>query len=441
MKKLVKTLLCSLLALCMCLCAAACDDGGTKDALAALKADLAATQADLATAKSDLTAAQAQIDEINATNAAVKLALKDHYAAEAYVKAAYIDKNLQNRDAVKGTELIAAQNWIVDTLKAAGYAENTEVYLQEFEFTSKFGVADDLAQAAAAASSYEKTDKFYKMDGRKYVACEESEATHVDVKLKSNNVVAVKKGKTDKQIIVGAHYDAVYKTKTVGEETVNSTGLGDNGSGLALGLTTAEKFKNIETEYTIVFVFFGAEEKGCIGSAAYANAMTEEEVEKTLYMINMDSIACGDYCYLYGGVQDNENKTVTDTEAFDNAMALADKLGLEFEKNPWTWDNMSPSDKAKGKENPSYASPSTGNWSDHSNFKKKGIKYLYMEASNWYIPDYTGAGETYALGEVMHSLNDNLTVMEQKFPGRVYNNLKNFSTLLNALLKQNNFNL
>ena len=144
------------------------------------------------------------------------------------------------------------------------------------------------------------------------------------------NLIAIKKGTSPqpKMLIVGAHYDG--------------TGTGDNGSGIALALTTAQKLFAVETEYTVVFVFFTAEELGLYGSEAYAQNMTQEEIDNTLYMINIDSVVCGDYCYLYGGVQDNENQTVTDTEAFDNAWAVAESLGLSFKKNPWTWGNLSP---------------------------------------------------------------------------------------------------
>ena len=233
-----------------------------------------------------------------------------------------------------------------------------------------------------------------------------------------------KQGKTDQQIIVGAHYDG--------------TGTGDNGSGIALALTTAQKLFAVETEYTVVFVFFTAEELGLYGSEAYAQNMTQEEIDNTLYMINIDSVVCGDYCYLYGGVQDNENQTVTDTEAFDNAWAVAESLGLSFKKNPWTWGNLSPENYDD--VTPDYASPSTGDWSDHVYFKDLGIKYLYMEATNWEIPDYTGYGETYLIGMLMNTANDYLEYIEKYFPGRPLEHLTQFSALLNALLTQTDLN-
>lgn len=295
-------------------------------------------------------------------------------ADESYEKLKYIDANLRDRDCINGENYEDAQKWIQALALAAGYTEE-EVVLQEFTFTRR------------------------------------------NIQYTSHNIVITKTGKSQKQIIVGAHYDG--------------TGTGDNGSGVALAITTAEKFATIETPYTIQFVFFSAEEYGCYGSTAYANAMTDEEVANTLYMINMDSLVCGDYCYIYGGVQNNAEKTVTDTEAYDNAMNIATSLGLDIRSNPWTWDNPAPGDKT-----PKYASPSTGDWSDHKGFKNRGIKYLYMEATNWEIPDYTGYGETVLVGMLMNTENDYLEYIEHYFPGRIQQHLSQFSTLLHALLVQ-----
>lgn len=150
----------------------------------------------------------------------------------------------------------------------------------------------------------------------------------------------------------------------------------------------------------------------------------------------MDSLICGDYCYLYGGVQDDATKTVSGTAAYDNAMKVAESLGLDFKSNPWTYDNPAP-----GYDSPDYASPSTGDWSDHKGFKNIGIDYLYFEATNWEIPgpydEYDGYGETYLYGMLMNTSNDYLEFIETYFPGRAQDHLNKFFKLLNALLMQN----
>lgn len=343
------------------------------------------------------------------------------YGDECYEKLKYIDSVLRDRDCIDGENFALAQRWINWNLMEAGYKESDIVY-QPVTYTR-------YVQETALPSlngTYELADEnHYTRQGRSYVA--DDEGAYVKANLTTDNIIIKKQGKSDKQIIVGAHYDG--------------TGTGDNGSGVALALTTAQKLYSVNTQYTIVFVFFTAEEIGCYGSTAYANAMTDEEIENTLYMINMDSLVCGDYTYLYGGVQDNENKTVTDTEAYYNAVAVAESLGLEFKSNPWTWDNMSPTDIAHGNENPSYAFPSTGDWSDHVGFKAKGIQYVYFEATNWEIPDYTGYGETYLIGMLMNTENDYLEYIEKYFPGRPLHHLNKFSALLYALVTQVSVNI
>lgn len=346
--------------------------------------------------------------------------LAKDYAAECYEKLIYIDNVLSERDCFKGENFKLTQKWITWNLMQAGYAES-DVKYQDFTVTRYVKKDADLKKSFSAAKSYTTDGKTYNREDRKYVEAEGDSGAYVKVNVVTSNLVVKKQGKTDKQIIVGAHYDG--------------DGTGDNGSGISLGLTTAQKLHDIETQYTIVFVFFSAEEYGCYGSEAYANAMTEQEVANTLYMINMDSLVCGDYTYLYGGVQNDDTQTVTETEAFDNAMAVAESLGLEFKKNPWTYAKPEPKH-----DTPDYASPSTGDWSDHAAFADKGIKYLYFEATNWEIPDYSGYGESYLMGMLMNTSKDYLKYIETYYPGRPLQHFKQFSTLLNALLTQSDVN-
>lgn len=138
------------------------------------------------------------------------------------------------------------------------------------------------------------------------------------------------------------------------------------------------------------------------------------------------------------GVQNNEQKTVLKTEAYDNATAVAQKLGLSFKSNPWTWGHLAPENYSG--DNPDYASPSTGDWSDHAPFAEAGVSYLYFEATNWEIPDYTGYGETYMVGMTMNTKNDNLAYIEHYFPDRPIKHLTKFSAFLNGLLMQTEWN-
>lgn len=95
--------------------------------------------------------------------------------------------------------------------------------------------------------------------------------------------------KTDKQIIIGAHFDST------------GNGANDNGSGVT-ALYMA--MKNIAENYdklsvNVVFVAFGGEERGLLGSQSYLGSMSLEEKENTLVMFNIDSIVNGDNLYVF----------------------------------------------------------------------------------------------------------------------------------------------
>ncbi|MCH5148494.1 MAG: M28 family peptidase [Clostridiales bacterium] len=380
-----------------------------------LKSQLEQLQQELEDLKGSKADADKTVEELQDEIAQLKASKT--IADISYDKIKYIDANLSDRDCYSGEQFKATQSWIKEKALAAGYAESAVT--TQGVTTSTYVKKDEVDTALSAVTSYTTDGKFYNRSGRNYVEAADGEYVKVDAV--TPNIIITKPGKSEKQIIVGAHYDG--------------DGTGDNGSGIALALTTAEKFVNIETSYTIVFVFFTAEEYGCYGSTAYANAMTDEEVANTLYMINLDSLVCGDYCYIYGGVQNDDEKVVTQTEAYDNAMAIGKSLGLDLHSNPWTWDNPAP-----GYDTPDYASPSTGDWSDHKGFKNRGIKYLYMEATNWEIPgpynEYDGYGETQLVGMLMNTKNDYLEYIETYFPGRIQSHLSTFAPLLYSLLIQ-----
>ncbi|MCR4601086.1 MAG: M28 family peptidase [Clostridia bacterium] len=274
--------------------------------------------------------------------------------------------------------------------------------------------------------------------------------TYDDHEFTGTNVILSVPGKNStKQIIIGAHHDG--------------DGIGDNGTGAALLLAAACTLSSFEPEYDLKFIFFDGEEYGLYGSKYYSSNMTEEEVASTLYMINMDALAFGDYCNIYGGNCDDENNTFL-TEAYELAMDRAETLGFKtwrtgdldgyfnqhgtgpavepdtFYSNPWTKENPSPS-------NFKVPSPMTIFASDHAGFLRRGIQIVYFEATNWFVKgdvekwEYIGYYETYRddvgdHGMFMNTEYDTLENLITYFPGRLESHLRQFGTLLISLITE-----
>jgi len=93
------------------------------------------------------------------------------------------------------------------------------------------------------------------------------------------NVVGTKLGTTypGEIYIVGGHYDSV-----------NNGGADDNASGVALVLEAARVLSRYDSQRTIRFMAYSAEERGLIGSRAYAFSHAAENI---LGMISPDMVA------------------------------------------------------------------------------------------------------------------------------------------------------
>ena len=95
----------------------------------------------------------------------------------------------------------------------------------------------------------------------------------------SQNVVLDMPGETDEYIVFTAHYDS----------TSLSQGAYDNMSGSVGLLSMAEHFARNPHRFGLRFVWCGSEERGLLGSKAYA-AAHEEELKKFVLNINLDMI-------------------------------------------------------------------------------------------------------------------------------------------------------
>ncbi|MCD6594744.1 M20/M25/M40 family metallo-hydrolase [bacterium] len=94
---------------------------------------------------------------------------------------------------------------------------------------------------------------------------------------KSHNVIAEIPGKTDRTIILTAHYDS----------TPSSPGAQDNAAGCVEMLDIAKSLAGKKFERTIKFIFCGSEEMGLLGSKAFSESHIDE-LDKIDFLINLD---------------------------------------------------------------------------------------------------------------------------------------------------------
>ena len=116
--------------------------------------------------------------------------------------------------------------------------------------------------------------------------------------LNTQNVVGMLKGKdsllNNQYLVIGAHYDHLGMggkgTTTRKRDTIAvHNGADDNASGVAGIIELANLYKQFPTRRSIIFVAFGAEEIGLIGSKYFVNN-TEIELTNIKSMINFDMI-------------------------------------------------------------------------------------------------------------------------------------------------------
>lgn len=237
----------------------------------------------------------------------------------------------------------------------------------------------------------------------------------------STNVIARHEGQDpSREIIVGAHYDSV----------TSASGADDNASGVAALLDLATRVRQRATPYTITFVAFGAEEADeMYGSLAYVEAMTEQDVDSVVTMINLDALAAGDIAYVHG---DN-------TTAAGNALIDWTKATLEVD--------LANTPSVQGLDLDHHQRPYLWSDSDYYSFYREGIPFLYLEATNWNLGDQDGFtqvgpvdGTTYGdEGAIYHTRFDSVSYIDSIPPtpdastgtaGRIDDRLELFGDIL-----------
>ncbi len=132
----------------------------------------------------------------------------------------------------------------------------------------------------------------------------------------TQNVIGILPGKVHKDsfLVVCAHYDHL---GTFGEK-VYFPGANDNASGTAMMLELAHYFAKNPLNISVVFIAFGAEEAGLVGSYFF-NTYPSIELNKIKFVINVDLFGTGE-----------EGITAVNAEEQKEAFKLLEKIN---EKN------------------------------------------------------------------------------------------------------------
>ncbi|MEL6254214.1 MAG: M28 family peptidase [Bacteroidota bacterium] len=111
-------------------------------------------------------------------------------------------------------------------------------------------------------------------------------------RLESQNVIGLLPGKKvrDTVIIISAHYDHLGKVGTA-----VFRGANDNASGTSMLLSMAEYFSQEENQpdYSMLFIAFGGEETGLLGSGFYVQQQAIVPLTQTKFILNLDLMGNG----------------------------------------------------------------------------------------------------------------------------------------------------
>ncbi|MFE6963546.1 M28 family metallopeptidase [Agromyces sp. NPDC057679] len=103
------------------------------------------------------------------------------------------------------------------------------------------------------------------------------------------NVIAELPGANDANVVMaGAHLDSVQE----------GPGINDNGSGSASLLELAEQMSKVKPQNTVRLAWWGAEEDGLLGSAAYVDGLSQAEKDRIALYLNFDMVASPNYMFM-----------------------------------------------------------------------------------------------------------------------------------------------
>jgi aminopeptidase YwaD len=175
--------------------------------------------------------------------------------------------------------------------------------------------------------------------------------------LVASNVSSSKPGSGNGIVIIGGHIDSVSA----------GPGANDNAAGVAVVTELGRAIQNRTYPFEIRLVAFGAEEVGLIGSREYVAAMSDDERQRVVGMINLDMIGVGSQLR-FGGTPD----------LVGQAMSAAASVG----------------------ETANRMSGGMGSASDHASFTDAGMPGVFIYRSE--DPNYHTANDRFEYVEPRH---------------------------------------
>lgn len=199
---------------------------------------------------------------------------------------------IQDSENQKGKHIILpAINTNVDSIKNY-YKQWANIYEKDnnenraiFRFTND-SLISSLSQRQAGVSEFIIKNKYYsenlKID--KY-----SIQSELNTNYKFNNVIGYLDGiENDSVIVITSHYDHLGRV-----DDSYFPGASDNASGTAMVLELMKHYSKNKPKYKTVFMLFGAEEAGIVGSYKYVNSPLFP-LNKIKFLVNLDIMGAGD---------------------------------------------------------------------------------------------------------------------------------------------------
>lgn len=170
-----------------------------------------------------------------------------------------------------------------------------------------------------------------------------------DPKIQGRNMIGYIPGRSDKVIVISAHYDHL---GVINGKIFN--GADDNASGVAGLLKLAAHFSKAKPTYTLIFAAFDAEEFGRKGSAYFVDNLPID-IKRIKLNINLDMISHNDKGELYasGTFKNPQLRNYIHTELPDVKILF-------------------------GHDNPRLGIDDWTNQSDQSAFNAKNIPFIYF---------------------------------------------------------------